>query len=111
MTLSAELFDLWRMGTTQLPNLSRQFQAAADALDGADDRSRYDRPSDIGYATIGQNMWLWISQLESIADKEAQNLDQLGQALVRLSHEYARVDAETAADFDTSVASYDPEDY
>jgi hypothetical protein len=104
MTLAAALFDLYRMGKVQLPNLSAQFFLAEGYLQGANRISPFERGSGVGGDSgVGAAFQSLANALDDVLEKEAKNLAEMGTALIRVADDYAHTDAAAAAEFDGLV--------
>ena len=104
MTLAAELFDLYRMGKVQLPNLSAQFFLAESYLQNANRTSPFERGGGVGGdSSVGTAFQALANALDDVLEKEAKNLAEMGLALIRVADDYAHTDAEASAEFDTLV--------
>jgi hypothetical protein len=99
--LGADLYELWRAGTDNLPSVAAVYRAASGHVAGTDSGLPYAfmRPDRFGGGTYGPVYAPWRGlrdELEKILSDTATSLELTGEALRLAAAEYARTDSAAA---------------
>jgi len=101
--LGASLYELRKAGRHHLPTVALQFAEANLAVASTEENMSqvFSRPPELG-GPYGRTYYSWRSlrdELQTILADMATYLELVGQALCLAAEEYARADAEAAAEF------------
>lgn len=100
--LGADIYELWRAGHENLPNVAAQFSDSASTLAAYSYGYKFYRSGSLGAGGMYGAYDAWNSlagTLDGIMRETADNIVDTGNALVLAADMYAATDADAAAEF------------